>query len=226
METQEVWYQSLQQGRYPIAKCPKCGHNPDRGNLIDSLHPMGMGGNALWIFSCLEHEAGCGKAYAYGRTEREAVDRWNAQVLSLDGPEVVILHMLDNQLRDSIHFWATRAEDLAQKLKGQTAITESLKRDLATLQGRTVLPCPAAQKMGEHACQNQHNCWEPCGSLGNDSRFAIPFARQKDPSVIFRGIPVVNDVIPADPDPKNLAVRPVRRAEASVDNGNRRRKTD
>jgi hypothetical protein len=31
-------------------------------------------------------------------------------------------------------------------------------------------PCPA--DMGEHACQNRHQCWEPCGELGHSAEHA------------------------------------------------------
>lgn len=31
--------------------------------------------------------------------------------------------------------------------------------------------CPNAERMGEHACTNRSQCWEPCGELGNDERF-------------------------------------------------------
>jgi hypothetical protein len=139
--------------------------------------------------------------------------------------------------------------DWQKKYEDQVIISDSLKRDLAHLQGHTIMPCPAADKMGEHACKNQHECWEPCGVLGNDERFvavkpydpaendavlaALGIPRQLHCDVTFRGVrvgtapmPVPIDVIPADPDPAKLAVRPARRAEASVDDGHRRRKSD
>jgi hypothetical protein len=225
MNRDDEWYNSLANGVYPILKCPGCGHVPRRDNLRDSLHPTRFTPDCLFVFGCLVCEGGCDDWQVHGRTAKEAIDRWNWASQNPQEPDVLIIRQLHKQMGDSIGFWANRYEDTSQKLKEQTAITESLKRDLATLQGRTVQPCPAAKTMGEHACSNQHNCWEPCGSLGNDSRFTV-VSRRKDPSVIFRGISVVNDVIPADPDPKNLTVRPARRAEASVDNGERRRKTD
>lgn len=33
-------------------------------------------------------------------------------------------------------------------------------------------PCPNALHMGEFACNNQHQCWEPCGKLGKDPAYA------------------------------------------------------
>lgn len=30
-------------------------------------------------------------------------------------------------------------------------------------------PCPCSERMGEHACSNRHQCWEPCGELGKSS---------------------------------------------------------
>lgn len=32
-------------------------------------------------------------------------------------------------------------------------------------------PCPSATHMGEHACSNKHQCWEPCGELGKDEDY-------------------------------------------------------
>lgn len=37
-----------------------------------------------------------------------------------------------------------------------------------------VVPCPNAEHMGQFACANKAQCWEPCGELGNDEKFAIP----------------------------------------------------
>lgn len=34
--------------------------------------------------------------------------------------------------------------------------------------------CPKTAKMGEFACKNKSQCWEPCGSLGNDAEHARP----------------------------------------------------
>lgn len=31
--------------------------------------------------------------------------------------------------------------------------------------------CPEAEKMGEFACKDRSQCWEPCGELGNDDRY-------------------------------------------------------
>jgi hypothetical protein len=33
-----------------------------------------------------------------------------------------------------------------------------------------VQACPNAAHMGEHACANKAQCWEPCGLLGNDEK--------------------------------------------------------
>ena len=32
------------------------------------------------------------------------------------------------------------------------------------------VPCPAAEHMGEHQCDNHLQCFEPCGALGHDER--------------------------------------------------------
>ena len=34
--------------------------------------------------------------------------------------------------------------------------------------------CPKPSTMGEFACKNKGQCWEPCSSLGNDAKFARP----------------------------------------------------
>ena len=72
-------------------------------------------------------------------------------------------------------------EELQQKLNEQIAITDSLKKDLAALQAKTVVPCPNGQ------CSNQHTCWEPCGVMGNDERFV-----KVSP---IQDIPVLNDKV-------------------------------
>jgi len=42
----------------------------------------------------------------------------------------------------------------------QTAVSPSVK---------VVQPCPDSIHMGEHACANKDQCWEPCGCLGKDA---------------------------------------------------------
>jgi hypothetical protein len=32
--------------------------------------------------------------------------------------------------------------------------------------------CPNPAAMGEHACANRHQCWEPCGELGKSEAHA------------------------------------------------------
>lgn len=31
--------------------------------------------------------------------------------------------------------------------------------------------CPDPKRMGEFACANRHQCWEPCGELGHSEEF-------------------------------------------------------
>lgn len=54
---------------------------------------------------------------------------------------------------------------------------------------RLRIPCPEAARMGEHACNNQFQCWEPCGELGKrmehvrvskESRVVVDGARWDD----------------------------------------------
>lgn len=33
--------------------------------------------------------------------------------------------------------------------------------------------CPKAAEMGEHACTNWFQCWEPCGRLGHDPAYMV-----------------------------------------------------
>lgn len=35
------------------------------------------------------------------------------------------------------------------------------------------LGCPDVERMGQFACSDRSRCWEPCGSLGHDPKFAI-----------------------------------------------------
>lgn len=243
MTAHETWYQSLQQGRYYIAKCYKCGHTPERGNLIDSLHPTGFGEDSLWSFTCLGIEGGCDDVSAYGRSEKEAVDRWNGQAGNPEQVDLIISRKLEAQLRTSIGVWAERSNDLTRKLQAQISITDSLKRDLAALQGRTVQPCPAAAKMGEHACTNQHECWEPCGVMGNDGRFArISVSSDAVDAALgiirpncqqtFHGAKIVSapptliEVLSPSPEPLMLPLTQPSRRGKSLDNGSRRRRDD
>src|SRR5574343_355155 len=39
---------------------------------------------------------------------------------------------------------------------GRAAIAEAERKE----------QCPASETMGEHACKNKAQCWEPCGDLG------------------------------------------------------------
>lgn len=41
----------------------------------------------------------------------------------------------------------------------------------ADMQPTVAEPCPNASHMGEHACKDRSQCWEPCGELGRDERF-------------------------------------------------------
>lgn len=36
-------------------------------------------------------------------------------------------------------------------------------------------PCPNAARMGEYACTNRHQCWEPCGELGHSMEHAVAY---------------------------------------------------
>lgn len=142
--------------------------------------------------------------------------------------------------------------DWKQKYDDQIKVNLSLKRDLAALQGHTIMPCPAASQMGEHACANQHDCWEPCGVMGNDERFvtraqedagakvdaALGILRNPSCQQMFRGaritsaspLPILTDVLnPAPtPEPLMLPIRPPAefRQGKVKDDGQRRRRTD
>lgn len=59
--------------------------------------------------------------------------------------------------------------DWRAKFEEQLALTNSLKRDLAALQAKTKIPCPAyGPGVG---CDDHYKCWESCGAMGNDERF-------------------------------------------------------
>lgn len=134
--------------------------------------------------------------------------------------------------------------DWKKKYEDQLAVTQSLKRDLAALQGRTVQPCPAAKEMGVHACSNQHECWEPCGVMGNDERFvrqapgqlqaqndaameALGIRRQINCDTTFQGVRIVGEQVPTF-EPLLLPIQPPvsSHQRRPSDDGNRRRRTD
>lgn len=238
MDIDVEWYKVLESGKYPVLRCPGCGHTPLRDNLRDSLHPTRREPDCLWEFGCLTCEGGCDNYTSYGRSAKEAVDRWNYMSQHPREANVLIERQLVKQLRNSLHGWASQAEDLAKKLKDQVAITDSLKRDLAALQGRTIQPCPASSEMGEFACKNQHECWEPCGVMGNDERFAVVVdnSRIQDCALTFKGAKITStgtpktlDQIALVPEPLMLPLVPTpghRRLQYKRDTGDRRRKSD
>lgn len=43
----------------------------------------------------------------------------------------------------------------------------------ATVQPPPPEPCPRGADKPEALCTNRHQCWEPCGELGKDERFAV-----------------------------------------------------
>jgi hypothetical protein len=47
-------------------------------------------------------------------------------------------------------------------------------------------PCPDIAKMGDHACGNRDQCWEPCGELGKSEAHAVPAPspRKTDTSLV------------------------------------------
>jgi len=126
--------------------------------------------------------------------------------------------------------------DWKRKYEEQLAITDSLKRDLAAMQGHVIQPCPAAEKMGEHACKNQHQCWEPCGALGHDERHCRPISveEQSRADAITqalgdrRGETRHRETSTDTSEPLMLPIRrpDLGRRGSRQDNGERRRKTD
>jgi hypothetical protein len=40
-------------------------------------------------------------------------------------------------------------------------------------------PCPNAEHMGEHACRDRAQCWEPCGELGHSEEHAVRHGQYK-----------------------------------------------
>lgn len=43
---------------------------------------------------------------------------------------------------------------------------------MSTVQQAAPTVCPDAAHMGEHACTNRAQCWEPCGELGHSEEHA------------------------------------------------------
>lgn len=61
-----------------LKPCPFCGHQPDEGNLIDSIHSVTRD-YTVWEAGCVDNEGGC-NAYVLGGTMQEAIDNWNKRV--------------------------------------------------------------------------------------------------------------------------------------------------
>ena len=60
--------------------------------------------------------------------------------------------------------------DFARRLERELA---EAQRALAAERERVleVLACPRPLIMGEHACKNRNQCWEPCGDLGHHAEY-------------------------------------------------------
>lgn len=40
-------------------------------------------------------------------------------------------------------------------------------------------PCPCKEEMGEFACEDKSQCWEPCGELGKSEEHAVVSTEDK-----------------------------------------------
>lgn len=62
-------------------------------------------------------------------------------------------------------FWGPLRDALRDYKRLRSTPTSELAKALA---------CPRPLVMGEHACANRKQCWEPCGDLGKHPEFAMP----------------------------------------------------
>lgn len=62
---------------FTLRECPFCGHQPDEGNLIDSIHPLNRE-RTLWTAGCVDNEGGC-NASVLGSTREHAILLWNTR---------------------------------------------------------------------------------------------------------------------------------------------------
>lgn len=80
------------------------------------------------------------------------------------------------------------------------AILALLARLEAAQEAPTAEPCPNAAHMGEHACLNRHQCFEPCGELGQSAEHAKPASKEVQGVVdlaVGKGAPVDERAKPA-----------------------------
>lgn len=70
---------------FTLRVCPFCGHQPEEGNLYDSVHRINREGT-LWTAGCVDNEGGC-NASVLGDSRADAIDRWNARTASIDAAQ-------------------------------------------------------------------------------------------------------------------------------------------
>lgn len=63
----------------------------------------------------------------------------------------------------------------------EASAARMLAKNIRALKGKPAAPapCPNAAHMGEHACTNRSQCWEPCGELGKSREHAAPAAKRE-----------------------------------------------
>lgn len=70
---------------------------------------------------------------------------------------------------------AATPERLARVLRRLEQEMEARQKRLhAALAAPVAQPCPNAAAMGEYACADKAQCWEPCGDLGHSEEHAVP----------------------------------------------------
>lgn len=81
-----------------LRPCPFCGHQPDEGNLIDSVHPLNRE-QTLWTAGCVDNEGGC-NASVLGGSREHAIALWNTRT----GEDRTFVKQLDPPLRQQPRF--------------------------------------------------------------------------------------------------------------------------
>jgi hypothetical protein len=63
--------------KYTLLVCPFCGHQPEEGNLRDSVHSINRE-YTIWEAGCVVNEGGC-DAFVLAGSREEAIQKWNTR---------------------------------------------------------------------------------------------------------------------------------------------------
>lgn len=108
--------------KYTLRECPFCGHQPEEGNLYDSVHRVNREGT-LWTAGCVDNEGGC-NASVLGGSREHAIALWNTRL----GEDRSTIQAIEALARDTFETheeadaWLRRPHSM---LNGETPLDSS-----------------------------------------------------------------------------------------------------